>query len=76
MLPKKRKIKVPRNCEFCKENKVPDFLDVAVLTKYVSDRGRILSKDRTGVCAKHQRKLSEAIKRARHIAIMPFVSGA
>jgi len=72
---KKRIIKVPRNCEFCKGKKDPDFEDVAILSKYVSERGRIIGKDRSGVCAKHQRKLARAIKRAREMALLPFVAG-
>lgn len=75
MIQKKRKIKVPRNCQFCKEKLVPDFNDVANLAKYMTDRGRIIGRDRSGVCSKHQRHLTTAIKRARHLAILPFVSG-
>ncbi|MBI2008761.1 30S ribosomal protein S18 [Candidatus Amesbacteria bacterium] len=73
--PKKRVIKVLRNCEFCKEKKEPLFSDVATLAKYVSERGRIIGKDRSGVCAKHQRRLARAIKRAREMALLPFVAG-
>jgi len=72
---KKRIIKVPRNCEFCKAKKEPVFSDVATLSKYVSERGRIIGKDRSGVCAKHQRHLARAIKRAREMALLPFVAG-
>lgn len=72
---RKRIIRVPRNCEFCKGDREPDYKDVAVLSKYVSERGRILGKDKTGVCAKHQRRLAREIKRARHVALMPFVAG-
>lgn len=75
MLPKKRIIKVPRNCPFCKEKKEPDFRDVAILSRYVSERGRILGKDRTGICAKHQRRMSKSIKHSREVALIPFVSG-
>jgi small subunit ribosomal protein S18 len=76
MPPIKRKIiKVAKNCPFCKEDKDPHFRDVAVLSKYVSERGRIISRSRTGICATHQRALSREIKRARHLALLPFVSG-
>ena len=75
MQQKKRIIKVPRNCQFCKEKKDPDFRDVAVLSKYISERGRIIGKDRSGVCAKHQRRLAKAIKQARQMALIPFVAG-
>lgn len=70
-----RRIKVKRNCQFCKQNEQPHFADVAVLSKYISDRGRIVGHDRTGVCAKHQRRLSREVKRARYMALLPFVSG-
>ncbi|HBC72569.1 30S ribosomal protein S18 [Candidatus Amesbacteria bacterium RIFOXYB1_FULL_47_13] len=75
MIQPKRKYKVPKNCLFCKENNSPDFKDVATLSKYVSERGRIIGRDRSGVCAKHQRRLAREIKRARHLALLPFVSG-
>lgn len=75
MIQKKRIIKVKKNCQFCKEKKLPDFKDVAVLSKYLSERGRVLGHDRTGVCSKHQRVLAMAVKRARHLALLPFVAG-
>ena len=73
--PKKFIYRAPRNCQFCKEDKNPDYRDVATMTKYMSERGRILGHERTGICSKHQRKLAVAIKRARHMALLPFVSG-
>ena len=75
MIQRKRIIKVPRNCLFCNEGREPDYKDVGTVSRYVSERGRILGKDKTGICAKHQRRLSRAIKRAREMAIMPFVAG-
>ncbi|MBR3646313.1 MAG: 30S ribosomal protein S18 [Lachnospiraceae bacterium] len=60
-------------CEFCgSENKVIDYKDVAKLKKYVSERGKILPRRITGNCAKHQRAITVAVKRARHIALMPY----
>ena len=50
-----------------------DYKDVAKLKKYVSERGKILPRRITGNCAKHQRALTVAIKRARHVALMPYV---
>ena len=50
-----------------------DFKDVDLLKKFVTDRGKILPRRVTGTCAKHQRKLAIAIKRARHMALLPFV---
>jgi small subunit ribosomal protein S18 len=63
-------------CVFCadKENNVIDYKDVNKLKRYVSERGKILPRRITGNCAKHQRALTVAIKRARHIALMPYVT--
>jgi len=72
---RKKVIKVPKNCQFCKEKLVPNYKDVANLTKYMSDRGRIIGRDRSGICAKHQRSLTTEVKRARHLALLPFVAG-
>lgn len=71
----KRKIIVPKNCYFCKEDKTPWYSDVSSLQKFVSDRGKILARTRSGLCAKHQRRLTSAVKHARHLALLPFVSG-
>ena len=62
-------------CVFCAE-KVEniDYKDVARLRKFVSERSKILPRRVTGTCAKHQRELTDAIKRARHVALLPFIS--
>ena len=62
-------------CQFCVE-KVQhiDYKDVMRLRRFTSERGKILPRSMTGTCAKHQRQLSTAIKRARTIALMPYVS--
>ena len=63
-----------RVCVFCaSENNVIDYKDTNKLKRYVSERGKILPRRITGNCAKHQRALTVAIKRARHIALMPYV---
>jgi len=60
-------------CQFCINNiDEMDYKDIDKLRKYVSERGRILPRRVTGNCAKHQRVVTEAIKRARHIALLPF----
>ncbi|WP_163655402.1 30S ribosomal protein S18 [Listeria sp. PSOL-1] len=51
-----------------------DYKDVELLKKFVSERGKILPRRVTGTCAKHQRKLTVAIKRARQMALLPFVA--
>lgn len=70
--PGKKRKKV---CNFCVEKSESiDFKDVAKLRKYVSERSKILPRRITGTCAKHQRELTLAIKRARHIALLPYIS--
>ena len=60
-------------CVFCGEkNGEIDYKDVNKLKSYISERGKILPRRITGNCAKHQRALTVAIKRARHIALMPY----
>ena len=61
-------------CVFCADNHsaIIDYKDVNKLRKYVSERGKILPRRITGNCATHQRALTVAIKRARHIALMPY----
>ena len=61
-------------CVFCGKDTVIDYKDTAKLKKYVSERGKILPRRITGTCAKHQRALTVAIKRARHVALMPYVA--
>ena len=62
-------------CVFCgKENNEIDYKDVNKLKRYVSERGKILPRRITGNCAKHQRARTVAIKRARHIALMPYTA--
>ena len=61
-------------CVFCGKDNVIDYKDTAMLKKYVSERGKILPRRITGTCAKHQRALTVAIKRARHVALMPYVA--
>lgn len=61
-------------CEFCSDQaKKIDYKDPATLRHYISDRGKIEPRRRTGTCAKHQRALALAIKRARHLALLPYV---
>ena len=61
-------------CVFCgKENNEINYKDANKLKRYVSERGKILPRRITGNCAKHQRALTVEIKRARHLAIMPYV---
>lgn len=67
---KRRKV-----CQFCadKSNFI-DYKDVAKLRRFISERSKILPRRTTGTCAMHQRQLTEAIKRARQIALLPYVT--
>ena len=66
--PPRRKV-----CSFCVDKIEIAYKDSAKLSRYISDRGKIEPRRRTGTCAKHQRSLAVAIKRARHLALLPFV---
>lgn len=62
-------------CQFCVDKKnFIDYKDTATLKHYLSERSKILPRRTTGVCAMHQRELTEAIKRARQVALIPYVS--
>ncbi len=61
-------------CKFCVEGiEEIDYKDVDRLRQYLTERGKIMPRRMTGVCAKHQRQLARAIKRARILALLPFV---
>jgi len=60
-------------CTFCVDKiSVIDYKDVSLLRNFVSEHGKIKARRRTGTCAKHQRRLALAIKRARHVAFLPY----
>ena len=62
-------------CQFCVDKAtVIDYKDAAKLRRFISERSKILPRRTTGTCAAHQRQLTEAIKRARQIALLPFVT--
>ncbi|MBD3322557.1 MAG: 30S ribosomal protein S18 [Chitinivibrionales bacterium] len=72
-----RKMRGPkqrRTCWFCTHGIEPDYKNCEVLRNYVSERGKILPKRTTANCAVHQRKTAREVKRARHIALLPFVA--
>lgn len=60
-------------CIFCGQDSAISYKDTAKLKRFVSERGKILSRRMTGNCAKHQRAVTLAVKRARHMALMPYV---
>ncbi|NLW64693.1 MAG: 30S ribosomal protein S18 [Clostridiales bacterium] len=66
---KRRKV-----CQFCVDkNDHIDYKDTAKLRRFLSERGKILPRRTTGTCAAHQRELTDAIKRARQVALLPYV---
>jgi small subunit ribosomal protein S18 len=63
----------PRVCQFCADKtKKLDYKQIDLLKRYVTDQGKIRSRRETGACAKHQRMVAKAVKRARHMALLPF----
>lgn len=74
MIQKRRGRRKKRVCAFCVEKTDHvDYKDIAKLRKFVSERGKILPRRVTGNCAKHQRVLTIAVKRSRHVALMPYI---
>lgn len=66
--------RIVRRCVFCAENVAHvDYKDADTLSRFLSERGKIRPRRQTGLCARHQRQLARAIKRARHLALLPFV---
>lgn len=77
---RQRRVQIPRfifkkkKCRLCKMGiKEPDYKDIELLSRFVSDRGKIIPRRMSGSCAKHQRKIKTAVKRARYMALLPFL---
>ncbi len=63
----------PRVCQFCTDpSSRIDYKQVDMLQRFVTEEGKIRPRRQTGTCAKHQRQLAKAVKRARHVALLPF----
>jgi small subunit ribosomal protein S18 len=72
---RKRSYSVDLSCPLCEASvKVITYKDVYQLKKYTSVRGKIIGREKSGMCATHQRQLSRAIKKARYVALLPYVS--
>ncbi|MCS7083241.1 MAG: 30S ribosomal protein S18 [Bacteroidetes bacterium] len=70
-----RKPKRIRTCKFCETGlEYIDYRDVRLLQRFINEQGKIIPRRITGTCALHQRQLTRAIKRARHVALLPFVA--
>jgi len=67
------KMKKAKVCKFCMEKRDPDYKNYNELKEFMSEHGKILPRRMTFVCAKHQRKLANEIKRARQLALLPYV---
>jgi small subunit ribosomal protein S18 len=73
--PQKKFFHRKKFCRFCTDSNIKiDYKSLAILNSFVTERGKIMPRRITGNCANHQRELTAAIKRARTIAIMPFVA--
>lgn len=71
--PNKYRKETKKVCAFCAEkSEVIDYKNAAKLRKYMTEKGKIIPRRTTGVCAKHQRELTNAIKRARVMALLPY----
>ncbi|MBN2184070.1 MAG: 30S ribosomal protein S18 [Candidatus Krumholzibacteriota bacterium] len=70
---KKDRKTTSKPCRFCVDKLTIDYKDDVLLRRFVTDRGKISPRRITGTCARHQRQLAQAIKRARAIALLPFV---
>lgn len=70
----KKTRRAPRRkvCAFCTEKVAIDYKDVARIKRFITEKGKILPRRQTGTCAKHQRELATAIKRARYMALIPY----
>ncbi len=66
--PAKKKV-----CFYCEQKRDPDYKNYEEMRQFMTDRGKIKSRRQTGLCAKHQRKLTVQIKRARQLALLPYV---
>ena len=72
---RRKRFQEQAKCRFCRDKvQEVDYKDIPVLSKLTTQQGKIFSRKRSGNCAKHQRSVKRAIKRARFLALMPFVS--
>jgi len=64
---------VKKSCYFCERGKEPSYKDYEELARFISERGKIIGRRQTGVCFKHQRIVAREIKRARQLALLPYL---
>jgi small subunit ribosomal protein S18 len=66
--------RIKKSCWFEQNGIEPDYKDVKIISRYITERGKIVPRRLSGLTAKNQRRLSKAVKRARHLALVPFVA--
>lgn len=64
---------VARNCSFCDNKVLPNYKETDTLYKFLTERGKIIGKSRTGICSKHHRILTRELKKARYLSLLPYV---
>jgi len=75
MIEKKPKtIGFKKSCIFCKKEFDIDYKNLELLSRYISSKGKMISRRITGNCAKHQRKITKQMKRARYLTLLPYVA--
>lgn len=62
----------PQECFYCKTKDKPDYKDVLKLRRFISDRGKLIAKNKSGLCSACQRKVSTEIKKARYLSLIPY----
>ena len=71
--PRRRYYSRPRTCQFCSDKSIKiDYKDVKLLSSFITREGKIRPRRQTGTCAKHQRMIARAVKKARHMALLQF----
>ena len=66
----RRKFTAPKACFFCESKKEPSFWEMGTLSKFLTERGKIIPGSRNGLCLKHQKRVADNIKYSRHLALM------
>ncbi len=70
---KRREHRRPKPCQFCKDSTLQiNYKNFKLLRRYINERGKIVARRNSGVCARHQRQLAREIKRARFLALVPY----
>lgn len=68
-----KEVRSKRGCLFCLRESDPAYTDIATLRRFLTDRAKIVRRERSGICSKHQRAVAKNIKYARHLGLLPFI---